>query len=244
MPRPLPGLCLGVLGAPCRQRGSPQCQPGTGPSPPLTHRARQQLCTHSLAQSPLVWPCCSPNCASVSPSVSYCDTCLAAGPGRGARRCGLGRAAAQARASQASAARAGSHGGQALRRSATRGSAGDGGAVIRLQGQRRRSPRHHTSYAPSTFPAVGPSSRPTNAFKENENGAAAPQHRDAAGGLSPASGSSPPRCTSRDGDGNGLCQAAGAAGLLAPSWHLGRGTTHLPGPPTQPRLGGLGGCAW
>lgn len=186
-PDPCLGPAWGSWGHLTGWRGIPQCQARTGPSPSPTHRAWQQLYTHSLAPSPPARPCCSPHCASVSPSVSYCDTCLTVGPGHGARRCGLGRAAAQARVSQALAARAtqaGSRSGQALRRSATRGSAGDGGAVIRLQGQWRRSPRRRTSYAPSTFPAVGPSSRPTNAFKESKNRAAAPQHRDAAGGLS------------------------------------------------------------
>ncbi|XP_075299677.1 uncharacterized protein LOC142364255 [Opisthocomus hoazin] len=59
-------------------RGSPQRQAGPGPSPSPTHRA-----------------CRSPSRASVSPPAPCRDTCLAAGPGRGARRCGLGRAAAQ-----------------------------------------------------------------------------------------------------------------------------------------------------
>lgn len=42
---------------------------------------------------------------------------------------------------------------------------------------------HGTGCAPSAFPADGPSSRPTNTFRESENGAAAPRHRDTAGRL-------------------------------------------------------------
>lgn len=46
----------------------------------------------------------------------------------------------------------------------------------------------------------------------------------------------PPRCTGRDGDGNGLYRAADATGLPAPSRHVGRGTTQ---PPETAPLGGV-----
>lgn len=215
-----------------------------GPSPSLTRRAWQQLCTHSLAQSPPTRPCRSLNRASVSPSLAYRDTCLAAGPGRGASRCGLGRAAAQARVSQASAAQAGSRGGQALGRSATRGSAGDGGAIIRLQGQRRRS-LHDT--VPATFPPRSQRSAPPRGLQ-------IPLKRTKTGLQLPSTGtlregSAGKRQLTAPAQQRGWRRERGRTGQRMPPGYRhflggGGGTAQLPGPPTQPYLGGehLGGC--